>query len=102
LNRGAFLVGTSFLHTKYINRDFGVGWTMQESDKRYKAVLRTPQGIRTMGFFEDVDKAHRWIMGRWDDCAAEQKGARVYDQAQNNKQVFEMDPHFLFVGQPPE
>lgn len=55
-----------------------------------------------MGFFEDVDKARNWIMGRWDECAAEQKGMRIYDQAEADRVVLEMDPHFLFVGQPPE
>lgn len=70
---------------------------MQESDKRYKAVLRTVGEIKTMGFFEDLNKAQAWIMGRWEELSSE-RGARIYDQAKDNKVVFEMDPHFFFVG----
>lgn len=75
---------------------------MQETEKRYKVVLRTLKGISTVGFFEDVDRAHAWMMGRWDELLSAEKGSRIYDQAQGNRLVFEMDPHFLFVGQKPD
>ncbi len=71
---------------------------MLEKDKRYKAVLRTLTGISTVGFFEDEDKAHRWIMARMEESASAERGVRIYDQRENNRHAFEMDPHFLFVG----
>ena len=71
---------------------------MQESEKRYKVVLCTLKGISTVGFFEDLNRAHAWMMGRWDESVSAEKGSRIYDQRENNKRVFEMDSHFLFVG----
>jgi hypothetical protein len=71
-----------------------------ESDKRYEAVLYTINGVHTMGYFDNVDRAHAWLMKRGEETykGGSEYAAVIYDQNENRRRVFVMDRWFLLVG----
>lgn len=68
-----------------------------ESDKRYEATLYTQKGVHVMAFFDGLNEAHNWLMKQWEKCS-EDRAAVIFDQSQNRRKVFVMDPHFVLSG----
>jgi hypothetical protein len=73
---------------------------MDETDKRYEAVMYTINGVHKAAFFDDSNSAHAWLMKRCEECARAdiEYAAVIYDQHEDRKRLLVIDRWFLLAG----
>ena len=82
-----------------------------ESDKRYKVVVKHYlKGVLHMAYFDDHDKAHAWLEGRWAESAKRSEakdavdradfqsscGGAIFDKHESGKRVYLLGAPYLF------
>ncbi len=65
--------------------------------QQYEAAVHTLKGVHTMAYFDDLDRAHAWVMKRYEECYGE-RAAVIYDQRQGRKRVLVIDKWCLLGG----
>jgi hypothetical protein len=73
-----------------------------ESDKRYEVVVKHYlKGVLHMAYFDELNEAQSWLLGRWAKLPVERHliqidcGAAIYDQHNNRKRVFMMGAEYV-------
>ena len=67
-----------------------------DSNQRYRAEIHTFKGVHTQAYFDDFDRAHRWLMKRYEEFkeVRSERAAVIYDQRES-KRVSTIDNWYL-------
>jgi hypothetical protein len=67
-----------------------------DSNQRYRAEIHPFKSVHTQAYFDDFDRAHRWLMKRYEEFkeVRSERAAVIYDQRES-KRVFTIDNWYL-------
>ncbi len=51
-----------------------------------------------MAYYDDLDRAHAWLMKQYEEYRMAERAAVIYNQQENRRRVLVIDPNFVLPG----